>query len=196
MGLIEVQRVLAQLYTNVELREKFLANPQQIATEFGLNSVDIEHLTALSAFHLREFANSLQHKRLGEVSKILILTEKSLKTKFAELFLEFTSNYLPSGIKKHRDDAIAFAKFIASPIHKDILEWCQEIALYEATRLQLVESKKLLIFRKFRYPLKQIIQSLFRGEEIITTKKLTLVIWVRIPGQTTWYHYFVPIPGF
>jgi hypothetical protein len=196
MGLIEVQRALAQLYTSVELREKFLANPQEVAIEFGLTGLDIEHLTALSAFHLREFAGSLQHKRLGEVRKILTFTEKSLKTKFSELFLEFTNNYLPSGIKKHRDDAVAFAKFIASPLHKDIPDWSKEIAIYEATCLQLGETKKLLRVRKFRYPIKKIIQSLLQGEEIVITKKLTLAIWMKIPGQTRWYHYLISIPGF
>lgn len=195
MGLNEVQRALAQLYTNKELREKFLSNPKEIASLFDLNSTDIEHLTALSAFHLEEFANSLQYKRLGEVSKILSLTEKSLKSKFRELFLEFTSNYLPSGIKKHRDDALAFAKFIASPINKDIPEWVKELARYEATRLELGEGKVLKI-KIFNYPLKQILLALFQDEEVVIRKKLTLAIWVKFPTQIGWHHYLLSLPTY
>lgn len=196
MGLTEVQRALAQLYTSRELREKFLANPQEVAIEFGLTGLDIEHLTALSAFHLREFADSLQHKRLGEVRKILTLTEKILKAKFSELFLEFTNNYVPSGIKKHRDDAIAFTKFITSPLHKDIPDWSKEIASYEAVRLQLGETKKLFVVRRFHYSLKEIIQAIVEGREVVPRKKLTLAIWIKIPRQTRWYHYLLSIPKF
>ncbi|MBI4853347.1 MAG: hypothetical protein HY819_16260 [Acidobacteria bacterium] len=193
MGLTEVQKTLALLYTNRELREKFLSNPQEIAKDFSLTPVDIEHLTALSAFHLDEFANSLQYKRLGEVIKVLSLTEKSLKSEFSDLFLEFTNNYLPSGVKKHRDDALAFTKFIMSK--KNIPDWCKEIAEYEATRIELGEANKLLVIKVFRYPLKQIIQALFQNEEINIRKKRTLAIWLKLPSQTKWYHRFLTLFG-
>jgi hypothetical protein len=188
MGLTEVQRVLAQLYTNVDLREQFLLNPQEVANKFNLTSTDIEHLTALSAFHLREFANSLQYKRLGEVSKILNLTEKVLKKKFRELFLKFTNNYLPSGVKKHRDDAIAFAKFISISKDADLPMWSKELALYEATRLELSEIKSPLKVKIFNYPLKKIISAILEEKEVFVEKRLTLALWIKIPGQHRWYH--------
>lgn len=195
MGLNEVQRALAQLYTSKELREKFLSDPQEIASLFGLNSIDIEHLTALSVSQLQEFANSLQYKRLGEVRKTLSLTEKSLKSKFRELFLEFTNKYLPSGVKKHRDDAIAFVKFIASPINKDIPDWVKELARYEVTHLELIETSKLLKIKIFSYPLKQIVHSLLQDKEVVARKKLTLAIWIKLSKQKGWHHYLLTLPS-
>lgn len=193
MGLIEVQRTLAQLYTNVELRQKFLDNPQQTAIDLGLNPLDSQQLSKLSAFHLREFANSLHYKRMGEVQEILPTTEKSLKAKFNEYFLEFAKSYIPSGVKKHRDDAIAFAKFLNEQA-VSIPAWCRELAVYEAMRLELGETKKLIIFQVFQYPIKEIFQAIFNNEEPKPNKKRTLAIWLRIPGQINWQHYLLSVP--
>jgi hypothetical protein len=193
MGLAEVQKTLAQLYTDRDLREKFLANPKTFATNLGLTSKDLEQLTQLSAFHLREFSESLHYKRMGEVKDILPFTSKSLKTKFAELFLKFADSYLPSGVKKHREDAIAFAEFIGKK--SDSLDWCKEIAIYEATRLKISESSKIIIFRLFRFPLKTIFSQLLQSQELSLEKKLTLAIWLRLPGKKTWNHYLLSFPG-
>ncbi len=193
MGLVEVQKTLAQLYTSRELREKFLASPKTVAKDLGLNPKDLEQLTQLSTFHLREFSESLHYKRMGEVRDLLPFTSKSLKTKFSELFLKFADTYLPSGVKKHRDDAIAFAEFISKK--SDCLDWCKEIAIYEATRLKLAESSKVLIFRLFHFPLKKIFFQLLQAQEPIVEKKFTLAIWVRLPGKKTWNHYLLSFPG-
>lgn len=193
MGLVEVQKTLAQLYTSRELREKFLASPKTVAKDLGLNPKDLEQLTQLSTFHLREFSESLHYKRMGEVRDLLPFTSKSLKTKFSELFLKFADGYLPSGVKKHRDDAIAFAEFIIK--NSDCLDWCKEIANYESTRLKLAESSKVLIFRLFHFPLKKIFFQLLQAQEPIVEKQFTLAIWVRLPGKKTWSHYLLSFPG-
>lgn len=195
MGLIQIQRTLAQLYTNAELRQKFLTNPQETALDLGLSPQETEQISKLSAFHLQEFSNSLHYKRMGEVREILPMTEKSLKAKFNELFLQFAKNYLPSGIKKHRDDAIAFTKFLNQK-SINIPAWCGEIATYEAMRLELTETKKLIIFQTFNYPIKKLFETVFKGEELTPNKQLTLAIWIRIPGQIVWNHYLFSIPKF
>ncbi|MBL8193723.1 MAG: hypothetical protein JNM06_08055 [Blastocatellia bacterium] len=193
MGLAEVQKTLAQLYTDRDLREKFLASPKAVATDLGLNSKDLEQLTQLSTFHLREFSESLHYKRMGEVRDLLPFTSKSLKAKFAKFFLKFADGYLPSGVKKHRDDAIAFAEFISKK--SDSVDWCKEIAIYEATRLKLAESSKIIIFRLFHFPLKAIFSQLLQSKEPVLEKKLTLAIWIRLPGKKTWNHYLLSFPG-
>lgn len=193
MGLAEVQKTLAQLYTNRDLREKFLASPKTLAEDLGLNPKDLEQLTQLSTFHLREFSESLHYKRMGEVRDLLPFTSKSLKTKFSELFLKFADSYLPSGVKKHRDDAIAFAEFISKK--PDCLDWCKEIANYESIRLKLAESSKIVVFRLFHFSLKKIFFQLLQAQEPAIEKKLTLAIWVRLPGKKTWIHYLLSFPG-
>lgn len=120
MGLADVQRVLAQLYTNSTLQEHFLADPQSVGQELGLEAAEIEQIAQLSAQQVTRFAQSLHNKRLGEVYKLLPLSYKVLGKSFTALFRQYAHTYVPSGIKKHRDDAIAFAVFIERIAHEKV----------------------------------------------------------------------------
>jgi hypothetical protein len=79
MGLADVQRVLAQLYTNTTLRERFLTNPQSVGQELGLEAAEIEQIVQLSEKQVARFAQSLHNKRLGEVYKLLPLPQSAGK---------------------------------------------------------------------------------------------------------------------
>src|SRR4249919_2832862 len=106
MGLAEVQLVLAQLYTNTALRERFLSDPQAVGTELGLAPTEIQEVAQISARQVTLFANSLRSKRFGEIRKLLPLTYKVLGQKLHALFQQYAETYVPHGIKKHHDDAI------------------------------------------------------------------------------------------
>lgn len=112
MSIAQTQQVLAQLYTNTQLRERFFANPQAVGTELGLSCDEAQQLSQLSQTQVNLFANSLKWKRLGEVRELLPRTAQALGKNFTVLFWRYAETYLPQGIKKHRDDAIAFANFI------------------------------------------------------------------------------------
>jgi hypothetical protein len=180
MGLVQTQQVLAQLYTNTELRKRFFANPQTVGAELGLSDEDINQLSQLSAQQLNVFANSLKWKRLGEVRELLPRTARVLGKNFNDLFWRYAETHIPQGIKKHQEDAIAFANFI----EKQDIEpaWVSDLVRYEKTWLLTYESHRCLQVCWFRYP----IDKLGSTQEI--HRQLTLAIWWRSTERSPLYH--------
>src|SRR5215203_4365823 len=112
MGLARVQWLLAQLYTDASLRERFFAHAQAVSEEYGLSPDEAQPLCQLSAAQVTFFADSLRRKRLNGVAKLLPLSVHALGKRFGELFTEFADTFVPSGTNKQRQDARAFASFI------------------------------------------------------------------------------------
>lgn len=146
MGLAQTQQVLAQLYTNTNFRERFFANPEAVGTEFELSDDEAQQL-AQSAQQINIFANSLKWKRLGEVRELLPRTAKVLGKDFTALFWQYAETYLPQGIKKHREDAIAFANFI----EKSAENLVADLVRYEKTWLLAYEGDRYFQICWFRY---------------------------------------------
>jgi len=190
MGLIDVQRVLAQLYTNTALRERFLCDPQTVGQALGLGGTEIEQIAQMSAQQITRFAHSLQSKRLGEIDKLLPLSYKVLGTRFTALFRQYADTYIPSGINKHRDDAIAFAAFIEQIAHDTGIEpaWATEVLLYEKSRLLASEATRHLVISTFRYRISELLPGVMRGNELPPlVKRPSLVVWCRVwPKGRLW----------
>ena len=67
MSLAEVQGLLARLYTDESLRERFLSEPFLVGNENGLSQSESKQLAQILPEQLRFFADSLTHKRFHEV---------------------------------------------------------------------------------------------------------------------------------
>jgi hypothetical protein len=59
----EVERFLARLLTDPELRERFFADPAGVATQEGLSQTEASAMAAMPAQDLRIAARSYAHKR-------------------------------------------------------------------------------------------------------------------------------------
>ncbi|BBD67325.1 hypothetical protein NIES4072_53810 [Nostoc commune NIES-4072] len=154
MGLAQTQEVLAQLYTNTDLRERFFANPETVGAELGLSCDEAQKLAQLSAKEVNIFANSLKWKRLGEVRQLLPRTARALGKNFTALFWRYAQTHVPKGIKKHKEDAIAFANFIFKVAQEENLDpfWISDLVRYEKTWLLAYEPTSRLIVCWFGYP--------------------------------------------
>ncbi len=86
MGLAAVQTALARLYTDAAWRDRFLAEPALAGPEAGLDAAETARLAALPPTQVELVATSLRRKRLGEVARLLPLTHRALKPRFAALF--------------------------------------------------------------------------------------------------------------
>lgn len=172
---LALQPILAQLYTNAELRSRFFANPQTVGAQLGLNSTQIEQLSQLSAPDVNLFATSLKRKRLGEVRELLPMTAKALDKDFSKLFWQYAETYNPQGIKKHLYDAIAFATYIEK-IDNLEPEWILDLVRYEKAWLEAAEPNKRLIVRYFRYAIDGNLQVL---------KQPFLAVWFRLSPKGT-----------
>jgi hypothetical protein len=179
MGLAQTQQVLAQLYTNSELRKRFFANPQTVGAELGLSECETEQLSRLSVQEVNVFANSLKWKRLGEVRELLPRTARVLGKNFTTLFWRYAETHLLQDIKKHREDAIAFANFIAKVAQQEGIDpaWVSDLARYEKTWLLVYELQHGLQVCWFRYPVGSL------GSTDMNLSQLTIAVWWRFSGR-------------
>ncbi|WP_413171480.1 hypothetical protein [Anabaena azotica] len=182
MGLLETQKVLAQLYTNSELRESFFANPHVVGIELGLSVDEIQQLAQLAVKDVNIFGNSLKWKRLGEVRELLPRTARVLGKEFNALFWRYAETYLPKGIKKHQDDAIAFSNFIIKTAPAENIEptWISDLVRYEKTWLSVYESHRLLQICWFRYAV-----------HLDCIAKPTIAIWWRLSVLSPQQHFVI-----
>jgi hypothetical protein len=180
MGLVQIQQVLAQLYTNSELRKRFFANPQTVGAELGLNDEETQQLAEISVQQVNIFANSLKWKRLGEVRELLPRTARVLGKNFNDLFWRYAETHIPQGIKKHREDAIAFANFIQAQEIEPA--WISDLVRYEKTWLLAYDSPRCFRVCWFHYP----IHTLPSAENI--RRQLTLAMWWRLSARSPLHH--------
>ncbi|MBD2775314.1 hypothetical protein [Iningainema tapete] len=177
MGLVQSQFVLAQLYTNTEFRERFFANPQLVCTELGLTCDEVQQLSQLSQNQVNLFANSLKWKRLGEIRELLPRTAQALGKNFTALFWRYAETYLPQGIKKHREDAIAFANFIQKvALSEGITPHLLDLVRYEKAWLKAHEQTNFLTVCWLRYAV----------DEVLVRR--AIAIWFRLSPRGKLHH--------
>src|SRR5215212_7085706 len=155
MGIGQVQWLLAQLYTDAKLRERFFSDTQAVSEEYGLSPDEARQLRQLSATQVTFFADSLRRKRLNGVAKLLPLAARALGERFDELFTEFADTFVPSGTNKQRQDARAFATFIDGNARGRQIgpPWVLELMRYEAAQLAAADPTSHFVIRWFREPI-------------------------------------------
>ncbi len=180
MELAKTQQILAQLYTNSELRKRFFTQPEATGKELGLNLVEVQQLEKLSGREINIFANSLKWKRLGAVRELLPRTAKVLGKSFTALFWEYAETYVPNGIKKHRDDAISFANFLLRVALTENLfpAWVRDLVIYEKTWLSVDQTNSLFHLCWLNHAINQ---RDIKG-------KPTIVIWWRFSVRSPFKH--------
>lgn len=108
MSALEVQQLLARLYTDPRMLEEFLSDREGFCATYA-NSCG-EMLRQIDPGQLEFFAVSLKAKRAAEVKKLLPMTVRALGKRFAEEFDRYAANTIASGDKKHLADAMAFCE--------------------------------------------------------------------------------------
>lgn len=198
MGLDAVQSALARLYTDRVLREHFFTNPDLAGREMGLNDEEIEQLAQLSQQQVNLFASSLQYKRLGEVRKLLPLTQSVLGKRFGGLFLDYADANLPQGTKKHWHDAIAFCEFLSV---KSLGNWVLAVVRYEKSCLEMFNPQRKLLICFFPYPLQFLNPQSFqnlpkrnREIELVLSPQPTLCLWFRQSHKAPLKQYCFTLP--
>lgn len=139
MSLLEQQNFLARLFTDESLRHSFFENPEKIGKENDLNETEISEFKDFIAKDLNFFADSLFHKRLHEVEKMLPLTKQALDKDFAKLFRQFSQTFNSSTVKKHLADSIGFCKYLQQ--FENSL--AKDTAKFEQTKHEFFNQEKL-----------------------------------------------------
>ena len=197
MGLAQIQRVLARLYTDSVLRDRFFADPQGVGEASGLGSTEAQELTQLSAQHVIFFASSLKRKRLNEACKLLPLTHRVMGKQFASLFLKYANTRVPMGPKRHLEDGIAFSAFIENGARVDGIKppWVVELLRYEAACLKAADQTCQWTVRCFRYPIKKLVRCCVQGNELtVLGMQPTVALWLRLSRRKRLRHVVLSLP--
>jgi hypothetical protein len=199
MSLMILQQTLARIYTDRKLRDDFLTNPDVVGNSLGLNCQEIQQLSNLSPQQVNLFANSLKRKRLGEIRKLLPLTNNILGKEFDRLFFKFSETYLPTGNKKHLLDSIAFSEFLERYLIQSLttdkiqLVWLLDVLRYETIKLKMFQGKQFLICDRFNYDLESLIDSLHSNSQPILKPQPTIGIWFKLTSNSNLRSLFIPL---
>jgi hypothetical protein len=168
MSLLEQQNFLARLFTDKNLRQSFWENPSKIGKDNGLSELEISQLNEIVSKDLDFFAESLFHKRLQEVEKLLPLTKKFLDKDFSKVFRGFSQTFQPKSIKKHLEDAIEFCKYLQNVE----TQYVKDAAKFEQTKHEFFSRQKLVSL------------CLLKHNIFNLKKKITIAVWYRTGNQT------------
>src|SRR5262245_49419326 len=99
MGLAEIQGVLARLYVDPVLRERFFAEPAAVGAELGLDAEEARGLACVSRRQVDQFADSLRRKRRAQVRRAIPMAARALGGRFAEFFERYAVESEPRGAR-------------------------------------------------------------------------------------------------
>jgi hypothetical protein len=197
MGLAKIQQILAQLYTNPLLRERFAAAPHTLGEELGLTSEEAKELTQLPARQIIFFASSLQGKRLHEIGKLLPLSHRVLGERFGEFFRRYAITNIPREAMQPRDDAVAFASFVKGLAHSEggAPSWIIELLRYEKARIKAADSRCRITLLWFQYDMDKLVSSLAKPEgNPLLIQQRTVALWFHFSRRGRVKHYVLRLP--
>jgi hypothetical protein len=197
MGLAQIQHVLARLYTDRVLRERFFGDPQGVGEELGLTRDEMQQLAHLSEQQVDFFVQSLQNKRLKEVCKQLPLTYGVLGRRFGEMFGRYAHTHVPKGLRKHQEDALAFSAFLERVAREEGLEpaWVVDLMRYEAAWLKAADPACRWTVRWFRYPVNKLVRGVAQGGGmLLPQEQVTVALWTRISRRSRLRHIVLSLP--
>ena len=201
MSALEVQHLLARLYTDPRLLEEFLSDREGFCEKHANGCGEL--IRQIDPEQLEFFAVSLRSKRSGEVKKLLPMTVRALGSRFGEEFDRHAANTLASGDKKHLADAMAFCEWlIKRPATFD--DVTLESAAFELMDFKVrfdlkrdgrdhpavVEAnagrRPWLRMKRFRYELPALMGGDVSSER--KSERILLALFARLPGlRGIWY---------
>ena len=187
MDLTMTQLLLARLYTDTALRQRFLSDPEAVGREFGLDREQTSQFDRLSGRQVSFFAESLIRKRLGEVRKLLPLTRKVLGKEFDALFHQYAERHRLVMPKPHQNDATAFCAFLEKAAGMDVVKnpWALDLARFEtACQEANIIAGPCCIVLLFQYSVRELARSMEEASAIsVPAPRHTLVVWLRFSRQ-------------
>lgn len=182
MGLAELQKTLALLYTDTRLREDFFADPSRVGVELGLSAEETRRLQQLSAAEVNRFADSLCNKRLLGVGKLLPFTRRVLKERFDEDFRRYAAEHKHAGAPGYFEDAARFATHLDETLKREgaCEAWAFDLLRFEVARVLAADPRRRLVARLFRHDISRLVSSLARREETPSVvRRPSLAVWWR-----------------
>jgi hypothetical protein len=111
MSLRDLQRILAQLYTDDNFRERFFADRALAMSTWSLDAGEQAQLVGLQAEQVELYARNLKQKRFREAADWIPAIEAALSSELSGLFMEYCHATPPAA--EVRGDVRGFLRFLA-----------------------------------------------------------------------------------
>jgi hypothetical protein len=121
-------------------------------------------------------------RRLGELCKLLPLTNRVLGRRFHEVYTRYEKEQQPSAVRKHLGDALAFALFLERTARRERFEprWLIDLLRYEKSRIKASDPRRRVVACLFRHDISRLVRSVARREdETVALRKLCAAVWMR-----------------
>lgn len=177
-----MQQLLARLYTDVELRERFFVDPLSVGRELGLSAEEARHMARLPSSQINMFADSLLNKRLLGVGKLLPLMRRVLSERFDTHFRRFAATHEYDGHTQYLGDALEFANYLEENLREERLGagWTLDLLRFEQARLKASDPSRRWVARYFRHDISRLVRSVARKEETpVVARRSTVAVWWR-----------------
>ena len=194
MALADLQRALARAYTDPAFRARIRADASGAAAEMNLSDQEAKELIATAGAQIDRFARSLKIKRLSGVRDLLPLTDQILGRKpFADLFLIFAETSVPSGTKKHLEDAERFAEWLLRRAEAGSLSTAaRDSARYDAGRLRASTGRRLVVML-LRHAPSDLRAMAYPPDPEAPRRRSTLAVWLRGSASSAVRHFCIPL---
>lgn len=148
MSLAAQQKFQARFYTDPELRERSLADPESVAAEFGIDKELVKSMVEQGGHGMKVFTSALIRKRYKQATALLPVTAVALKYEFQRLFEEYAASHPIPDIHRYESDALAFAEDLIPRLEPDL----QDFLRYECLLVRWQAHPPRLAWTRFRYP--------------------------------------------
>lgn len=200
-----MQRGLALLLTDADMRERFAADPRGVEQTLNLSAEEMAQRALPAGAEVERFACSLRAKRWNEIQKLLPISTQgaqSVGVPLRRAFLRFAQGYVPQGSKRHAQDALAFADWVGrqpketfqdavGTHHKANAAWLPDLIRYEAAWLEMqITPARFWMLRRFSYPVPLLARALSQSQPGDATLESLLpgqlsartifIIWLRL----------------
>jgi hypothetical protein len=198
MDLAKTQALLARIYTDADLRRRFLHDPQTEGERHGLTLAETQQLAKLAPSEVHFFADSLVRKRLNEAGKLLPLTRQALGRHFDAYFHRYAKSHALQMTKPHQQDAIVFAAFLNGERGEGLEpEWAADLARYEASRLATADLGRRWALCLFRCPAPRPAHGGAQVEGAPRPRlQPLLAVWFRLRPRGRLRHFLFRLPEF
>lgn len=186
MGLRQQQNLLARLYTDAELRERFRDERCAVALEFGLSAAEGEDLAAIAEAEIDWFADSLFWKRLREIGKLLPATSRALGAELEVHFRNFSVGFNPQSVKKHLEDALEFSSWLLRA--NGISSEAADVVRFESTRLRHNVRQRRFSVCRSSYDIRPLLAGVSSDDALALKAKTGIAIWVTLRKRTRFFY--------
>jgi len=196
MGLADIEKILARLSADQELRARFVENPFALGRELGLTAAGTRRLRREAAERFDSFAATPRERRFVQVNKLLPLTHRVLRERFTRYFDRYVAQHGDVAIERLFDDVLRFAEYLEEQLREDYLGsgWTLDLLRFEKARVKAADPNRRVVVAYFRHDISRLVRGVARKDRTamleVVVRRSVAVWWRPRPHATVRYSVF------